>query len=116
MIETFVLEASIEVSHMEREMNRLSRRQVLGGAVATAAAVTLGAPSVHAQKRGQTIRFVAQADLKILDPVWTTAYITRNHGYLVYDTLCGAHLAHACGACGVDLPGVNRGAKETICL
>ena len=37
----------------------------------------------------QTLRFVAQADLKILDPVWTTAYITRNHGYLVYDTLFG---------------------------
>ena len=21
------------------------------------------------------------------DPIWTTAYITRNHGYMVYDTL-----------------------------
>ena len=74
---------------MEREMSRLSRRRLLGSAVATAAAVTLGAPSVHAQKRVQTVRFVAQADLKIVDPVWTTAYITRNHGYLVYDTLFG---------------------------
>ena len=27
--------------------------------------------------------------MKILDPIWTTAYITRNHGYLVYDTLFG---------------------------
>jgi hypothetical protein len=27
--------------------------------------------------------------LKTLDPVWSTAYITRNHGYLVYDTLFG---------------------------
>jgi len=27
------------------------------------------------------------SDLKILDPIWTTAYITRNHGYLIYDTL-----------------------------
>ncbi len=27
------------------------------------------------------------SDLKILDPVWTTAYITRNHGYMIYDTL-----------------------------
>ena len=71
---------------MEREMSRLSRRRLLGSAVATAAAVTLGAPSVHAHKRVQTVRFVAQADLKIVDPVWTTAYITRNHGYLVYDT------------------------------
>src|SRR5207249_11215088 len=26
-------------------------------------------------------------DLKILDPIWTTAYITRDHGYMVYDTL-----------------------------
>ena len=27
------------------------------------------------------------SDLKILDPIWTTAYITRNHGYMIYDTL-----------------------------
>ncbi|PYN14300.1 MAG: hypothetical protein DME06_05110, partial [Candidatus Rokuibacteriota bacterium] len=42
---------------------------------------------MHAQKRGGTLRFVPHADLKILDPIWTTAYITRNHGYMVYDTL-----------------------------
>ena len=70
-------------------MKRLSRRQVLGGGVATAAALTLGAPAIHAQKGRRILRFVAQADLKILDPIWTTAYITRNHGYLVYDTLFG---------------------------
>lgn len=34
-----------------------------------------------------TLRVVPHADLKILDPVWTGAYITRNHGYLIYDTL-----------------------------
>jgi peptide/nickel transport system substrate-binding protein len=34
-----------------------------------------------------TLRVATHADLKSLDPVWTTAYITRNHGYLVYDTL-----------------------------
>lgn len=70
-------------------MSRLNRRQWLGGTAVTVAAAALGAPSVHAQKHSKTIRFVAQADLKILDPVWTTAYITRNHGYLVYDTLFG---------------------------
>ena len=74
---------------MEREMTALSRRQVLGGAAATAVAVTLGAPSVHAQKQERTIRFVPEGDLTILDPIWTTGYITRNHGYLVYDTLFG---------------------------
>jgi peptide/nickel transport system substrate-binding protein len=70
-------------------MNRISRRQVLGGAAAAAAAVMLGAPAVRAQKGQQILRFVPEADLKILDPVWTTGYITRNHGYLVYDTLFG---------------------------
>jgi peptide/nickel transport system substrate-binding protein len=68
-------------------MLRTSRRQFLGGAVAAAA--TLAAPSVHAQKGQSVLRFVAEADLKVLDPIWNTAYITRNHGYLVYDTLFG---------------------------
>jgi peptide/nickel transport system substrate-binding protein len=69
-------------------MHRVSRRQVVSGAAAAATAV-LSMPSVRAQKGQQTLRFVAHADLKILDPVWTTAYITRNHSYLVYDTLFG---------------------------
>jgi len=30
-----------------------------------------------------------QADLAILDPHTTPAYVTRNHGYMVYDTLYG---------------------------
>jgi len=41
-----------------------------------------------ASGQGQTVlRFIPQADLRILDPITTTAYITRNHGYMVYDTL-----------------------------
>ena len=34
-----------------------------------------------------TLRLVAHSDLKVLDPIWTTAFITRNHGYMVYDVL-----------------------------
>ena len=37
----------------------------------------------------QELRAVPHAQLEILDPIWTTAYITRTHGYLVYDTLFG---------------------------
>jgi len=33
------------------------------------------------------LRTVPSSDLKILDPVWTTALITRNHGFMIYDTL-----------------------------
>lgn len=35
----------------------------------------------------KALRVVMHSDLKIVDPVWTTAYIVRNHGYLIYDTL-----------------------------
>jgi len=34
-----------------------------------------------------TLKVVMHSDLKIVDPIWTTAYIVRNHGYMVYDTL-----------------------------
>jgi peptide/nickel transport system substrate-binding protein len=33
------------------------------------------------------LHIATHAKLENLDPIWTTAYITRNHGYLVYDTL-----------------------------
>jgi len=37
---------------------------------------------------GETVlRVIPHADLKNLDPIWTTAYISRNHGYMIYDTL-----------------------------
>lgn len=35
----------------------------------------------------KVFRFVPHANLSVLDPIWTTAYVTRNHGYMVYDTL-----------------------------
>lgn len=36
-----------------------------------------------------TLRIVMHSDLKILDPIWASAQISRTHGYLVYDTLFG---------------------------
>jgi len=53
-------------------------------ASAVAAAIAVSATGAMAQK---TLRFVPHADLKILDPIWTTAYMSRNHGYMIYDTL-----------------------------
>jgi peptide/nickel transport system substrate-binding protein len=50
----------------------------------TALALGVVAP-VAAQE--DVLRVVMHSDLKIIDPIWTTAYISRNHGYMVYDTL-----------------------------
>ena len=42
------------------------------------------------------LKSIPHADLTVLDPIWTTAYITRNHGDVVYDTLFGVD--NACQA------------------
>jgi peptide/nickel transport system substrate-binding protein len=52
-----------------------------------AAGALLAGASAPALAQSKTLRVVAHADLKILDPSFTTAYISRNFGYMVYDTL-----------------------------
>jgi peptide/nickel transport system substrate-binding protein len=54
-----------------------------------ASAATLALPSVARADATRVLKFIPQSDLAILDPVWTTAYVTRNHGYMVFDTLYG---------------------------
>ncbi|MBN4668318.1 ABC transporter substrate-binding protein, partial [Pandoraea nosoerga] len=41
----------------------------------------------HAVAADKTITAVMHSDLRVIDPILTTAYITRDHGYMVYDTL-----------------------------
>ena len=55
--------------------------------LASAAAASLAAPAI-AQKAA-LMRFAPEGDVAVLDPIWTTATVTRNHGYLVFDTLYG---------------------------
>jgi peptide/nickel transport system substrate-binding protein len=54
-----------------------------------ALAVVLALPSLSspALAAGKTITAVMHSDLRVLDPGITTAYIVRDHGYMVYDTL-----------------------------
>jgi peptide/nickel transport system substrate-binding protein len=53
-------------------------------ALAAALAWLTSAPASSAEK---VLRFIPQADLRILDPIVTTAGVTRNHAYMIYDTL-----------------------------
>lgn len=52
-------------------------------------ALLLAAASMAFAQEPKVLRVVPQSDLKILDPIWTTAFVTRNHGYAIYDTLFG---------------------------
>jgi peptide/nickel transport system substrate-binding protein len=66
--------------------NRITRRGFVAGTGA-AALSGLGLRTRAKAADTKTLRFIAQSDLRVLDPIWTTAYITRNHGYMVFDTL-----------------------------
>jgi peptide/nickel transport system substrate-binding protein len=44
-------------------------------------------PAAAQSDAGRTLRLVPHADLSIIDPHFSGVYITRNFGYLVYDTL-----------------------------
>src|ERR1700687_1929964 len=68
-------------------MRTLTRRAF--NTSAASAALLAAAPRAHAQSAAdkKTLRFIAQSDLRVLDPIWTTAYASRNHGYMIFDTL-----------------------------
>ena len=50
-------------------------------------------PAIGQNTAARTIRFVPQANLSSPDPIWTTANVTRNHAYMVWDTLYGLDIA-----------------------
>ena len=68
----------------------LTRRSLL----AAAAVTPLAAPSLARAAGSTTMKFIPQSDLTILDPLWTTAYVTRNHGLMVFDTLYGGDASY----------------------
>ena len=61
------------------------RRRVLKtvAAVVGAAAVLSVAPA----QAESVLRFAGATDIRVVDPIWSLEYNTRNHGYLIYDTL-----------------------------
>ena len=71
----------------------MMRRRDLFGIGAAAMAGGIAAPAVAQNTRAATLRLVPQANLSVLDPVFTTATVTGNHGYYVFDTLYGVDAA-----------------------
>jgi peptide/nickel transport system substrate-binding protein len=61
------------------------KRSLIASSLSVLALAAMPAPQAHAA--GKTLTAVMHSDLRIIDPGFTTAYITRDHGYMVYDTL-----------------------------
>src|SRR5690606_2108083 len=68
------------------ELNMQSRRfRTLVSVLAIGVGLGLAA-DVAAQDK-KTLRMVPHAGLRVTDPIITTAFMSRNHGYMIYDTL-----------------------------
>ncbi len=67
----------------------MQRRTFLQTSAAALTTPVLAAPNLAAAQGIKTLRFKPNADLTILDPVWTTAFSSRYLAALSYDTLYG---------------------------
>src|SRR5258708_34078425 len=68
----------------------MRRRTFLKGSAGLAAMAAAGtAPALAQQAGNRVLRMIPHANLTSVDPIWTTAYISRNHAYMVWDTLYG---------------------------
>ena len=65
----------------------MRRREILKSAFA--GSVALAAPTIARAQGKSVLKFIPHADLASIDPVWTTADITRNYSLAVLDTLYG---------------------------
>jgi len=65
------------------------RRRDFAAFAAGAAGLAAGFVEKLCKSRAEqrALRLIARSDLGVLDPIWTTAYVTRNHGYMIFDTL-----------------------------
>jgi peptide/nickel transport system substrate-binding protein len=70
-------------------MDRRAFLKSFAGAGTLAAAGGLATPAISQRAAARTVRFVPHADLANFDPIWTSVYIARNAGLLVWDTLYG---------------------------
>jgi len=68
----------------------MDRRNFLKTAAGAAVATGSATPAISQRAAAKTVRLVPHADLANFDPIWTTAYIARNAGVLVWDTLYGS--------------------------
>src|SRR5262250_1861106 len=67
----------------------MRRRSGLGGGVAT----LLPRFAIGQSANARVLHFVPQANLTVLDPIVTTAAVTANHAWMVWDTLFGVDAA-----------------------
>jgi peptide/nickel transport system substrate-binding protein len=73
-------------AHIQLEESRMPAT-AMRSLIAVLLALLPALPAAAQSDAGKTLRLAPHADLSIVDPHFSGVYITRNFGYLVYDTL-----------------------------
>ncbi|WP_090329906.1 ABC transporter substrate-binding protein [Nitratireductor aquibiodomus] len=68
----------------------LSCKSLLRGSRALLCAASVLVPvAASTGAQAETVKAVMMSGLRVMDPVMSTAFLTRDHGYMIYDTLLG---------------------------
>lgn len=78
-----------ETEAMTNSSMGVGRRAVLAGSAALLGSAGLARPALSQAAAARTLKFVPQANLANLDPIWGTQYVVRNAAALIWDTLYG---------------------------
>src|SRR5260370_572590 len=81
------------LSAIDQQGHIMKRRSVLRAGVAGGVAALLPRFAIGQSGDARVLRFVPQANLTVLEPIVTTAAVTANHAWMVWDTLCGVNAA-----------------------
>src|SRR6266699_5803372 len=91
-IRQFCQDCGLRLRHNLRQYimdRRAFLKSAVGAGALAAAAGGLATPAISQRAAARAFRFVPHADLTNFDPIWSDAYIARNAGMLVWDTLYG---------------------------
>ena len=65
----------------------MKRSTLVKSALPMVIAIAAAFGGIAFAQTGKVIKMIPGGDLKIIDPIQNASYISRNHGYMVYDTL-----------------------------
>ncbi|MCG8708390.1 ABC transporter substrate-binding protein [Brenneria sp. 4F2] len=78
---------TVKNAFIDKIATRITSRRIICGLLATFFSL-----SSFAETPANVLKIIPSSNLVSLDPMWTTANVTRNHGYMIYDTLFGTDI------------------------
>ena len=82
-----ILHLSPQRTRLDQKGNQMKALVRLAATALCAVSFVLASHEPMVAQQSKTLRVVMHAGVRLVDPITTTAYIARDHGYMIYDTL-----------------------------